>query len=686
MKTPAITLPKEQLMRFGEVIAQEWLLTNGVGGYASSSVLGINTRKYHGLLVAALNPPGERTVCFEKLDEDLLVGDSTYRLGANEFGDTIFPEGYKQIEEFRLDPYPAYTYSAGNVALKKTVFLLQRKNAVAVLYQAINHNAFDAKIRLYPLLNCRYYHNVTDNTRAPLYFTQQNSNQTTQVTFQHPQATTLCRVTEGRFVEGLNWVKRLHYRDESSRGEASFDDCFQPGYFEVDLPANAPKVFSVTCATGRSAPQVKEEMNSLGATTQEIQKAFGVELDHKEALLTEFYQAHPVVPQSDWLNWTLLAADSFIVQNVQGRKDIIAGYHWFEPWGRDTFISLPGLLLVTGRYSEAKEILRSFIGYLKGGLIPNFIADKTGDLAYNTVDGTLWYINAVLQYVKYTGDFDFVKSELWSSLRSIIEHHERGTMFGIRLDEDGLLLHGPQLTWMDASVDGVEITPRAGKAVEIEALWYNALRTMQMLAEKFGDDNLKQEYAEIAEHARRSFNTKFWNPLRNCLFDVLEPKAIDASMRPNQIFAVSLDYSMLNMESSLKVVEVVERELVATYGLRTLSLNDPKFVGKCYGDRRSRDAAYHNGTIWPWLLGPYVTAYLKAHDYAPEVRKETLEKLLLPFFTDSIKQGGLGTINEIYDCHLPNEPRGCISQAWSVAEPLRAYVEDVLQVKPKIRV
>jgi glycogen debranching enzyme len=248
------------------------------------------------------------------------------------------------------------------------------------------------------------------------------------------------------------------------------------------------------------------------------------------------------------------------------------------------------------------------------------------------------------------------------------------------------LLHGPQLTWMDASVDGVEVTPRVGKAVEIEALWYNALRTMEMLADRFGEGYLKLEYAELAEHARRSFNNKFWNPLRSCLFDVLEPKAIDASIRSNQIFAVSLDYSMLNAESSRKVVEVVERELATPYGLRTLSLDDPKFVGKCYGDRRSRDNAYHNGTIWPWLLGPYMSAYLKVHEYSAEVRGEVLEKLVVPFFTQGIKQGGLGTINEIYDCDPPNEPRGCISQAWSIAEPLRAYVEDVLLVKPKIRV
>jgi len=685
MYLPAITYTKDKLSFFSDVITREWLVTNGIGGYSSTSIVGINTRKYHGLLVAALNPPGERTVCLEKLDEDLLVGGETFRLGANEFSETIFPQGHKFIEEFALNPYPTYSYKAGNVELKKTIFLPHQKNASVILYHATNHNATDVKIKLYPLLNYRYYHNITDNHRYPLRFIQQNSSKTTQISFQNPQATIMCQVPEGRFVGALNWVSRMHYRDESSRGEAAFDDCFQPGYFELTLPAQAVKAFAVVCAVGRSSQDAKVVLDSL-ASLQDAEAALVAELNHKESILSGFYKTHPTILQSDWLNWTLFAADSFIVQNAQAKKDIIAGYHWFEPWGRDTFISLPGLLLVTGRYGEAKEILQSFIGYLKGGLIPNFIADKTGDLAYNTVDGTLWYINALLQYLKYTGDYEFVRGELWGNLQSIIEHYQRGTMFGIRVDEDGLLLHGPQLTWMDASVDGVEVTPRAGKAVEIEALWYNALKTMELLADRFGEDALKQEYFELAERARKSFNSKFWNPLRSCLFDVLEPKSIDPSMRPNQILAVSFDYSMLNVEDSRKVVEVVEKDLATPYGLRTLSLDDPKFIGKCYGDRRSRDAAYHNGTIWPWLLGPYITAYLKVHDYSPESRKESLEKYLLPFFTDGIRHGCLGTVNEIYDCDPPNEPRGAVSQAWSVAEPLRAYVEDVLGVKPSVRV
>ena len=275
------------------------------------------------------------------------------------------------------------------------------------------------------------------------------------------------------------------------------------------------------------------------------------------------------------------------------------------------------------------------------------------------------------------------KKQLWDNLQAIIDYHERGTLFGIRLDDDGLLMHGSRLTWMDAAVGGKEITPRVGKAVEIQALWYNTLRIMQFMANKFGEKASAEKYAMMADKTSKSFNEKFWNPKAGCLFDVLEANGADASLRPNQIFAVSLDFTMLDKDRSEQVVNMVNRELVTPYGLRTLALSDPKFVGKCFGDRLSRDTAYHNGTIWPWLLGPFITAYLKVNGYSAESREDALKNLVLPLFSNGIHQAGLGTLSEIYDCDSPNTPRGCISQAWSVAEPLRAYIEDVLRVKPR---
>lgn len=685
MNLPTLTLPKDSLKRFNEVILQEWLITNGLGSYGSSSVPAINTRKYHGLLVAALNPPGDRTVCLAKLDEDIIIGDDIFRLGSNEFHSVIYPEGYKLLEEFSLDPYPNFTYIAAEVALKRTIFLPRNKNAAVVIYNVKNNNTNDAKIRLYPLLTCRYYHTVIDRSRDPLNFTQESGSNSFQTNFLQSHLTLMCRITEGRFVERVNWVEKLHYRDETLRGESDLDDCFQPGCFEVRVASGSELNFAVTCTISNDGTQAKSILDSIGVTTSQVDTSFVIERKSKEDLLAAFYKSHPIVPMSDWLNWILLAADSFMVQDATGGKAVIAGYPWFEPWGRDTFISLPGLSLVTGRFAEAKDILAHFIGYLKDGMIPNLVADKTGIPIYNTVDGTLWFVNAVLQYLKYSGDFSFVRSVLWEKMREIIDFHERGTAYGIRLDEDGLLMHGPRLTWMDAVVDGDMITPRAGKAVEIQALWYNALRTMEMLAGKFGDDSLADKYDDIAERTKSSFTENFWNPTLGCLYDVLSPDGSDASMRPNQIFAVSLDHSMLNVDDSRRIVKIVNQELVTPYGLRTLSLDDPKFVGKCIGDRRSRDTAYHNGTIWPWLLGPYVTAYIKVNDNTAEERKYALEKLILPLFTMGIHQGGLGTLNEIYDCEAPNTPHGCIAQAWSIAEPLRAYVEDVLMLKPKIK-
>jgi predicted glycogen debranching enzyme len=682
MNLPAITFPKEAFSKFSELIEKEWLVTNGLGSYSSSTVLGINTRKYHGLFVAALDPPGNRTVCLSKLDEDVLVGDEVFRLGSTEFHNVIYPEGYKLINRFSIDQFPTYGYYFGNVHVNKTIFMPKNKNTVAVIYKIVNKNNSDIILRLYPLLTCRYFHTVIYRLRAPLNFILKSTSNQTQATFLDPQAAIVCRITDGEFKEKINWVNHIHYRDELERGEADVDDCFQPGYFEVQVTANGEKEFAVTFAVSHESQHAQETLDSIGNSISNIKALCNQELNQKSELLSNFHRDHPQIPMSDWLNWILLAADSFIVENGAGRKAVIAGYHWFEAWGRDTFISLPGLLLVTGKYSDAKDILRIFIGYAKSGLVPNFVSDKSGIPVYDTVDATLWYVNAVLQYVKYTGDFGFVKDELWEKLQGIVENHQRGTLFGIRLDDDGLLMHGPRLTWMDAAVGNDVITPRTGKAVEIQALWYNTLRVMELLASKFEKPALSEKYATMANQTRMSFNTKFWNPQNGCLYDVVDDRAPDASIRPNQILAVSLDYTMLDNEKSQKVVEVVNRDLVTPYGLRTLSLGDPKFVGKCMGDSRSRDMAYHNGTIWPWLLGPYVTAYLKVNDYSAKAREQMLENLVLPLFTVGIHQGGLGTINEIYDCDPPNAPRGCISQAWSVAEPLRAYIEDILQVKP----
>jgi predicted glycogen debranching enzyme len=687
MKLPSMTYSRNALVHFEQVIDKEWLITNGLGGYASSSILGINTRKYHGLLVAALHPPGDRTVCLSKLDEDVIIGKTIYRLGTNDFHDTMYPEGYRYLTDFSVSPNPIFTYDVGGVKINKTVFMPKNKNATVVLYHVTNNSALEAVVVIYPLLTCRYYHTVVDSQKSPLEFVQQNIPNGYKVIFKRPQATISSCITDGIYHESLNWIDLLHYRDETERSEADVDDLFQPGFFMFNLPGNTEKEFAVTTTVNSNAKEGDAVLDSIGKTISQVRAAIELNSNLNRDLLDDFYHLHHEVPMSDWLNWILLAADSFIVDDTDGNKSIIAGYHWFEPWGRDTFISLTGLMLTTGKFNQAKNTLHNYIQYCKGGLIPNFIGDKTGEPAYNTVDATFWYVNSVLQYLKYTGDYSFVQNKLWDQMQSIIENHQKGTLFDIRLDCDGLIIHGPRLTWMDAQVDGDVITPRAGKAVEIQALWYNALRTMALIADKLNEGDIAETYLSMAQQTSKSFNEKFWNPELDCLYDFIDSNGKpDSSMRPNQIFAVSLDFSMLDPAKSQKVVDLVNRELVTPFGLRTLSINDPKFVGKCFGNLRCRDSAYHNGTIWPWLLGPYVTAYLKVNGYTKQSRDFVFENWVLPLFTTGIHQGGLGTINEIYDCDTPNEPRGCISQAWSIGEPLRAYIEDVLMIKPNFSI
>jgi predicted glycogen debranching enzyme len=681
MTLPSIAFTKNALSNFSDNISKEWIISNGIGGYASSTILGINTRKYHGLLVAALHPPADRTVCLSKLDEDINIGNITYRLGSTEFKNIFFPEGYKFISKFSVSPFPEYFYEMPNIRVQKTIILPKNKNAVEVYYKITNNTTSSAGIKLFPLLTCRHFHDVVNKSKEPLKYVKQINANNCIVSFSDPRATIFIKSTDAQFKEAYNAVDGILYREESTRGESDLDDCFQPGYFELVVPSKSDKECVFSAAVDPEPLIAKEIISSLGDSSGRSVNTFREATDEKDRLLASFYDLRAQILTQDWLSWILIAADSFVVRSVEGKKSIIAGYHWFESWGRDSFISLPGLLLVTGRFEEAKDVLLRAKNYCKDGLIPNYVEDRTGKASYNTVDATLWFVNAVLQYLKYTADFETVEKELWDVLQEIVENHCRGTLFGIRLDKDGLLTHGAGLTWMDAKIGVREITPRQGKAVEIQALWYNALRAMAIMAKRFGMPERLEEYYLMAKKAKVSFNSKFWNDERNCLYDVVNEN-FDAALRPNQIFAVSLDYSLLDLNRSKKVVDVVETEFVTNRGLRTLSHSDPAFRGKYEGTRFNRDNAYHNGTVWPWLMGPFVSAYLRVNHFSASSRQYAFKNFIRPLFEEGIIEGGLGSISEIYDGSLPSQPRGCISQAWSIAEPLRAYVEEILQIKP----
>jgi predicted glycogen debranching enzyme len=685
MKLPSIVLSSATLSQFNDAIQKEWIIANGLGGYASSTVLGINTRKYHGLLVAAWHPPGDRRICLAKLDEEILVGNNTFSLGANEFQNGIYSKGHAFLKEFSISPFPKYVYAVQDVEVQKTIFMPYEKNATVIIYKILNGNIFDVKIRVFPLINCRHIHSVIDKSKNPWQLVQKLADKEVNVSFLGiPQSSLTMKATDGCYYDAGKWIERICYREDAMRGENCLDDCYQLGYFEVNVEAGKNGNFAIIATADKNETDALKFPTETPVTMYGIEALHEREMKSRENLLAKFYDDHKTIAINDWLNWIILATDTFIVKGTDdAQRTVIAGYHWFEAWGRDAFISLPGLMLVTGRFEDARKVFSTFQKHCKQGLIPNFVPDQLGPPAYNAVDATLWFVNAALQYLKYTGDFKFVQEQLWETLKAIIENHVKGTGFNIHMDSDGLLSHGSQLTWMDAIVDDQPITPRAGKAVEIQALWYNVLKTMELLANKFGEKSEAEEYVQLAEKTRKSFVDELWNPEKNCLFDVVSELGKDDSLRPNQIFAVALDFTMLDNVKNEKIVDTVYRELFTPYGLRTLARNDPRYIGVYAGDRGCRDKAYHNGTVWPWLLGAFTTAFLKAKGYAEYRREYALQNFLLPLFAEQIFKAGLGSISEIFDGEPPHTPRGCIAQAWSIAEPLRAYVEDVMQVRPK---
>lgn len=679
---PKIHLGSNVLSDFNKAIQMEWIITNGLGGYASSTALGINTRKYHGLLVAAFNPPTDRKVLLTKLDEEVKIEDKTYSIGSNEFDCVIQPEGYRFLSDFSLNPFPTYRYSIDKVQLQKTIFMPYGKNATVIDYELFNPTKDVVSIRIFPLVNYRHFHTVTDKDKLNWKFVQKPIHQGVNVYPSIPLSTLIISSSDGKYHAGKgNWIKRMHFRVDHSRGESCKDDSFQLGRFELNVASEEKKKFFIVAAAGKTESEAKHVFSSISKDGDALRHQ---ELSRQEKLLETFQEHHRDIQMEDWLKWMILAADSFIVNRESTKaKSVIAGYHWFEDWGRDSLIALPGLTLATGRFEDAKKILLTFKHYCCRGIIPNHFPDHAGEKpAYNTVDATGWYFNAVLQYLKYTGDLDFVRKQMWSFLKSIVKHHCEGTLYDICLDDDGLIAHGPQLTWMDAMMNHEAVTPRDGKAVEVQALWYNALKIMELLATRFNQKEQAEEYSVMAEKAKESFVKKFWNQQIGWLFDVVKDKQQDASLRPNQIIAVALDFSMLDKAKEKKIVDIVWKKLFATYGLKTLSEEDSRYIGKYLGGWNHRHNAYHNGTVWAWLLGPFTTAFLKVKNYEERWREIAFKTFLQPLFQKETLQAGLGTISEIFDGDPPHTSRGGIAQAWSVAEPLRAFIEDVMLKRP----
>jgi predicted glycogen debranching enzyme len=657
-----IEFTHEVCANLDEALRREWVETNGLGGFASSSIVGLNTRRYHGLLVAATRPPVGRFVLLSKLEETLVVDGQRFELSANQYQGVVHPQGYKYLRGFRLDPFPVFTYSVEDIEFEKSVFMVQGENTTVVQYQIKNDSpaSTDVRLEVRPLIAFRDYHSTTHENGALNPEVASGDSLLTIRPYQDLPALHFAHDAEG--FDGAHWWNRnLEYASERERGLDFREDLFSPFALKFDMKARTRA--AVIASTERRAVRRVEEYRRS-------------EVARRASLLARS-------PSNEELVRALTAAaDQYIVARAEG-KTVIAGYHWFSDWGRDTMIALPGLTLVTGQTEVAKSILLEFARHIDRGMLPNRFPDAGEAPEYNTVDATLWFFEAVRATLKYTNDYEFVRRDLYSVLKEIIEWHERGTRYRIHVDEDGLLFAGEagvQLTWMDARVAGREITPRTGKPVEIQALWYNALRVMESLAREFGFGDDESKHGAMAARARASFERQFWNEEAGCLYDVVDGEARDASIRPNQIIAASLTHSMLSEERARSVIAVVERELLTPYGLRSLAQSDPQYRGRYEGGPESRDAAYHQGTVWAWLLGPFITAYVKAHGRSPE-SKQHAAAWLAPL-CEHLKEAGLGHVSEIFDGDAPHTPRGCIAQAWSVAEILRAAVEDVFGRAP----
>jgi predicted glycogen debranching enzyme len=652
------TVLEQPLVSFGPEIAadlpsalrREWLVTNGLGGYTSGTIAGPNTRRYHGLLIAALAPPVERTVLVGGSVDWATYADRRYPLSTHEYADgTIDPPGYRHLVGFRLEgTLPVWTYALGDALVERRVWMARGANTTYVGYTLVRGSAA-LHLEVRPLVTYRDFHSLSRGGCRPGVADVPHGVEVNAFAGARPfrilsSGTTFTLVGE--------WYYNFLHREERARGLDDQSDLFVPGVFTGQLHVGQSATFVLST-------EMEPDLHVEPALVRERSRQRGL-LARANAI-----DSQPLLQQ------LVLAADQFLVQRGSAGRTVIAGYHWFIDWGRDTMIALPGLTLATGRAEEARDILRTFAGYVDQGMLPNNFPDRAGAVpGYNTADATLWYVLAVRAYAEATGDAALV-DELMSVLCDIVDWHVRGTRYGIGVDPaDGLLRAGQpgvQLTWMDAKVGDWVVTPRIGKPVEIQALWYNAVRSIAaFLAAR--DDDRSVAYAALAERTRNSFRNRFWRPEVGYLADVVDAQSGDElQLRPNQIFALSLPYALLEGAAAELVLTVVARALLAPYGLRSLSPDDPAYRGDYGGDPVRRDGAYHQGPVWTWLMGAYVEAHVRVYGN----RAAGLD-LLRPF-EHHLRDGCLGNVSEILEGDPPHLPRGAVAQAWGVAEVLRVW-------------
>lgn len=665
---------KYENLEFEKALKQDWIITNGLGGYSSSSILGINTRKYHGLLVAPLNPPGNRNLILSKVDESFESGGQEYPIYSN-IGKDYISKGYQYLKAFEKEYIPIFTYEVDGAIIKKYICMEYGKNTVCVLYN-IKNNEKRTKFKIAPIVNFRDFHTTTPNAEFEL---KQEIKDTKVKLIINNQMPVYMKLSEGKYVEHINdTFRNMYYLEEEKRGQAAEENLSVPGVFEVKLRANEEKFVTFICSLEENI----DELDGKNIINKEIVR-----------ITSELYDSYLLEPKKEYspkykmfMRDYIIASDNFIAYRPAfALYTIIAGYPWFLDWGRDALIAFEGITLIPRRFQVAKEVLLTFVRDIRYGLVPNGYSEYDGRPLYNSADASLLLFEQVRKYLEYTHDYEFLKNQLYDTLKRIIEEYINGIDLdgnNIHLDnEDGLLSSGtPQIqnTWMDAKIGNIVVTPRNGKAIEINALWYNALKIMESFANLYKEKELAKKYAELAKKCKESFIKKFYNKKRKCFDDLVD----DNSIRPNQLFAIGLHYPVVepNSVEAKTAFETVTKKLLTPYGLKTLAKCE-----KCYreiyeGDQIKRDMSYHQGITWPWLLGIYSDSFLNIISAEKnKTKKKELEEQYSKFaqnvedtfYNEMYNRSTVGSISELYDSAKPYEAKGAFAQAWSVAEVFR---------------
>ena len=657
---------------FKEGIKREWAVTNGIGGYAGSSMIGAHSRTHQGYLIASLHAPIERYLVFSKINETVTVGTRTVSFETSQHrasGKTVYAEGQKFLTSFIYDGSVHYAYETDNFSFEKHITLKRNANVCAVAYELTAGDS-GCTFTLTPLFNYREHsESSTPDTLKFETFTEDRTfylvpekNKDIAIRFQTSEGT----FSERETVYDIDMQLQIEVDLETD----GLDCHYCPVDLSIAVPANTTKKVSILCSIG----DVNERPAPVSGT-----EAFSI-LEENARCHAELFEKAGY--HDSFANQLVLASDQFLTYRESTKMmTVLAGLPWFTDWGRDTMIAFTGLTLCTKRFKEAEEILLTFARYIRHGIVPNMFPDDNMPPLYNTVDASLWYFYAVYQYLHYNPAAEaeaFVKEQIFPHLKEIISAYEKGTDFSIYMEDDGLIHAGSgldQITWMDVRVGDWVATPRHGKPVEINALWYNALRIMESLCEKFDED--ASAYRTRAEQVKESFNAKFWDSANQCLFDVVDGDEPDDHIRPNQVYAVSLPFSLLPEEQEKAVVALVEKELFVGCGLRSLAPDHPDYHGIYCGALAKRDAAYHQGTAWGFLLGGFFSAYMKVNHHSSSAAANAV-RMLEPVRKHLTDSGCIGSISEIFDGDAPHNPRGCYAQAWSVGEVLRCYCEDIL--------